>query len=222
MVHTDSHTPFVLADIPGLIEGAHQGTGLGIQFLRHIERTRILIHLLDGGSSDPLEDWAMISQELALYDARLEDKPQIVVLNKIDLPDAVFWEPLVKEAVQEAGFPFEVISAYTGKNVRNMIFQVSKLLNEAPEPLTDEANMVLVGPPDDSESFRISRFADGWRVEGYNIERVAAMTYWEFEATTRRFQQILDKMGISTALKKAGIVSGETVYIGEEILEWSD
>jgi len=222
VVEVDRFSTMVFADIPGLIEGAASGAGLGHDFLRHIERTRILIHLLDGGSSDPLEDWAMINHELALYDARLEDKPQLVVLNKIDLQDAVSWESLVKDAVQKAGFPFEVISAYTGQGVRNIVYRVKKLLDEAPQPVSDKADMIVIGPPDEGDAFAVSRYADGWRVEGQNIERLAAMTYWEFEATTRRFQQILEKMGISAALKKAGIATGETVYIGEEVLEWSE
>jgi GTP-binding protein len=94
--------------------------------------------------------------------------------------------------------------------------------SRTPEPDIEKAEISLIGPPDDGSSFTISRFEEGWRVEGRNIERIAAMTYWEFEATTRRFQQILDKMGISDALRKAGIAPGDTVFIGEEMLEWSD
>ena len=81
--------------------GASAGSGLGHEFLRHIERTRVLIHLLDGSTADPLEDWAMINQELALYDSKLESKPQLVVLNKIDLPDSIAWEPIVEEKIIE-------------------------------------------------------------------------------------------------------------------------
>ncbi|HET6443652.1 MAG TPA: GTPase ObgE, partial [candidate division Zixibacteria bacterium] len=106
VVEVDDFETLVFADIPGLIEGAADGTGLGHDFLRHIERTRVLIHLLDGGASDPLEDWAMINQELAFHDSRLEDKPQLVVLNKIDLADAVTWQPIVEEAIIDAGFQF--------------------------------------------------------------------------------------------------------------------
>jgi GTP-binding protein len=218
----DEYSTLVFADIPGLIEGAAAGAGLGHDFLRHIERTRVLVHLLDGGSDDPLEDWAMINQELALHDSRLEDKPQLVVLNKIDLPDAVTWQSLIQESIEEAGFPFEAISAYTGQGVRNMMYRVKQLLDDNPEAEPLDVELVVIGPPDDGETFAISRLDDGWLVEGRGIERVAAMTYWEFEATTRRFQQILDKMGISNALKEAGISPGDTVYIGEEVLEWSE
>jgi len=222
VVEVDQFSTLVFADIPGLIEGAASGAGLGHDFLRHIERTRVLVHLLDGNSMDPLEDWAMINQELALYDAHLETKPQLVVLNKIDLPDAIVWKSLLADAIEKAGFPFEAISAVTGSGVRDMIFRVKRMLEDAPVAVIEKAEISRVGPPDVDDSFTISRSDEGWRVEGRNIERVAAMTYWEFEATTRRFQQILDKMGISSALKQAGITPGDTVLIGDEILEWSD
>jgi len=222
VVEVDQFSTLVFADIPGLIEGAASGAGLGHDFLRHIERTRVLVHLLDGNSMDPLEDWAMINQELALYDAHLETKPQLVVLNKIDLPDAIVWKSLLADAIEKAGFPFEAISAVTGSGVRDMIFLVKRMLEDAPVAVIEKAEISRVGPPDVDDSFTISHSDEGWRVEGRNIERVAAMTYWEFEATTRRFQQILDKMGISSALKQAGITPGDTVLIGDEILEWSD
>jgi GTP-binding protein len=222
VVEVDDFDTLVFADIPGLIEGAADGAGLGHDFLRHIERTRVLIHLLDGGASDPLEDWAMINQELAFHDSRLEDKPQLVVLNKIDLADAVAWQPIVEQAIIDAGYQFASISAYTGQNVRDMVYKIKQILEETPDTEPAESELRIVGPPVSDDTFSISHLEDGWRVEGRSIERVAAMTYWEFEATTRRFQQILDKMGISEALVKAGIREGDTVFIGEEVLEWSD
>ena len=99
----------VLADIPGLIEGASAGVGLGHDFLRHVERTRVLIHLLDGVAVDPLQDWKMINDELALYNLALAAKPQLVVLNKFDLPDVKELEPLLREAISEAGQPLSLI-----------------------------------------------------------------------------------------------------------------
>jgi GTP-binding protein len=198
------------------------GAGLGHNFLRHIERTRVLIHLLDGNSNDPLEDWAMINQELALYDARLEDKPQIVVLNKIDLPEAKTWEPLIEEMVQEAGYPFLVISALTRSGLRGMLYRVKQMLDDLPEPELEPEEIKIISPAPAEEEFAITRLDDGWRIEGDQIERIAAMTYWEFEATARRFQQILDRMGISSALVEAGVSVGDTVYVGDEILEWGE
>ncbi|MGW8319020.1 MAG: GTPase ObgE [Candidatus Promineifilaceae bacterium] len=221
VVELDEFETMVFADIPGLIEGASTGVGLGHDFLRHIERTRVLIHLLDGSSTDPLQDWAMINQELALYDARLEQRPQLVVLNKIDLPEAIAWQPLVQKQVSEAGYPFCAISAVTQQGVRQMLYQVKQMLDEAPEPMAAEEKVVIRPEPDEN-TFAITRQDGGWRVAGKRIERVAAMTYWEFEATARRFQQILDEMGISDALIEAGVADGDTVYIGEETLEWRE
>jgi GTP-binding protein len=222
-VELDNYETMVWADIPGLIEGAASGTGLGHDFLRHVERTRVLIHLLDGSASDPLEDWAMINQELTLYDTRLESKPQLVVLNKMDLVDGIAWEPLIREKVSEAGFDFCAISAVTNENVREMIYRVKKMLDESPEPKPIADNeMVIIRPEPDESIFTVETEEDGWRVRGKRIERIAAMTYWEFEATTRRFQQILDSMGISKALNTAGVQPGDTVHIGDEVLEWSE
>ena len=222
VVDLGEYRSLVLADIPGLIEGAADGAGLGHDFLRHIERTRVLIHLIDGAASDPLEDWAMINQELALYDARLEQKPQIVVLNKIDLPDAQAWEPLIKEQVSKAGFDCYAISAVSGEGVKAMLYHVREMLDQAPELDSPAEETVIIRPVPDEGAFLISREGDGWRVKGQRIERVAAMTYWEFEATTRRFQQILEAMGISEALLEAGVINGDMVYIGDEALEWNE
>lgn len=225
VVQFDDFETSVFADIPGLIEGAAGGTGLGHDFLRHIERTRILVHLLDGAGQDPLEDWAMINQELALYDTHLEEKPQLVVLNKIDLPDARAWEPLVRERIEEEGFPFHVISAVTQEGVSEMLNLVRSMLQEAPSPRLAEApeKLPVIRPEDAEEAFAIYRLSNGdWRIRGKKIERVAAQTYFEFDATAMRFQQILDQMGISKALREAGVEEGDTVIIGDEVLEWSE
>lgn len=221
VVELDDYQTMVIADIPGLIEGASQGIGLGHDFLRHVERTRVLIHLLDGGTADPLEDWAMINQELALYDIALEKKPQLVVFNKMDLPDAIAWEPLIEERVVEAGYEFFSISAVSQINVREMLYKVKAMLDATPllEP-PDE--MVIIRPDVDINAFTISREFNGWRVSGRNIERIAATTYFEFESTAMRFQRILDSMGITEALTEAGVQKGDTVYIGEEVLEWGE
>lgn len=214
----------VFADIPGLIEGASQGIGLGHDFLRHIERTRVLVHLLDGSAPEPVEDWAKINQELALYDVKLEEKPQLVVLNKLDLKDAEAWEPLVAEEVKKRGYDFHSISAVTGQGVREMLFKVQKMLAELPpvEDVLAEEDEIVIRPEVDEDAFEIERVSDGWRVRGVRIERIASMTYWEFDATVLRFQRILDGMGITAALEKAGATAGDTVYIGDEVLEWQD
>ena len=222
VVELDDFETFVVADIPGLIEGAASGVGLGHDFLRHVERTRVLIHLLDGAAKEPLEDWAMINQELALYDISLEKRPQLVVLNKMDLPDAIAWEPLIEEEVKKAGFPFTSISAVTGQNVRQMLYQVRRMLDEAPPAKTRHVDEIAVIRAGNEEGFVVEREGFGWRVRGKQIERVAAMTYFEFDSTLIRFQKILESTGISQALEEAGIKVGDIVYIGEEELEWGE
>ncbi|MCA9916428.1 MAG: GTPase ObgE [Anaerolineales bacterium] len=222
VVELDDFETFVVADIPGLIEGAASGVGLGHDFLRHVERTRVLIHLLDGSAREPLEDWAMINQELALYDIALEKRPQLVVLNKMDLPDAVAWEPLIEEEIKKAGYPFMSISAATQHNVRQMLYRVRRMLDEAPPAQTRHTDEIAIIRAENDEGFTIEREGDGWRVRGKQIERVASMTYFEFDATLVRFQKILESMGISKALTEAGVVVGDPVYIGEEELEWGE
>ncbi|MDX1413477.1 MAG: GTPase ObgE [Candidatus Promineifilaceae bacterium] len=221
VVTLDDHTTMVIADIPGLIEGAAQGTGLGHDFLRHIERTKILVHLLDGASSDPLEDWTMINQELALYDKSLDKKPQLVVLNKMDLPDAIAWEPIIEEEIIKRGYSFCSISAVTNEGVRDMLWQVKRLLSELPQEEPEIRDLPTISPKDE-DGFAIVREGNAWRVKGRDIERVAAMTYFEFDATLIRFQHILERMGISQALEEAGIRQGDIVYIGDQELEWGE
>ncbi|MCA9953710.1 MAG: GTPase ObgE [Anaerolineales bacterium] len=222
VVEMDDFETFVVADIPGLIEGAASGVGLGHDFLRHVERTRVLIHLLDGSASEPLVDWAMINQELAMYDIALEERPQLVVLNKMDLPDAVAWEPLIEEEIKKAGYPFMSISAATGQNVRQMLYRVRQMLDEAPPAKTRHDDEIAVIRAANDEGFTIEREGADWRVRGKQIERVAAMTYFEFDATLVRFQKILESMGISKALEEAGVQVGDIVHIGEEELEWGE
>jgi GTP-binding protein len=221
VVTLDGYESMIVTDIPGLIEGASQGVGLGHDFLRHVERTRVLIHLLDGAASDPLIDWAMINQELALYDVALEKKPQLVVLNKIDLPDGQAWDPIIAEKMVEAGVPYCAISAVTGKGVREMLFRVKQLLDETPLPTPVQDEEIVIRPPED-DGFTIERENGGWRIRGKAIERVVAMTYFEFDETLTRFQRILNTMGISAAMQEAGVEVGDTVYIGDQELEWGE
>lgn len=222
VVTLDGDNSLVFADIPGLIEGASAGIGLGHDFLRHIERTRVLVHLLDGNSPDPLQDWAMINQELALYSRLLAKKPQLVVLNKLDLGDAQAWEPLIGERMKAEGYPFMAISAVTGRNLREMLYRVHNLLAETPpsEPLHQV--MPVIRPEEDENHFTIERLPNGWRIHGTRIERIASMTYFEFEATANRFQRILEHSGITQAMEEAGVQAGDTVYIGGEVLEWGE
>ncbi|RME44777.1 MAG: GTPase ObgE [Chloroflexi bacterium] len=221
---------FVVADIPGLIEGAHEGIGLGDKFLRHVERTRLLIHLLDGASQDPLNDFDAINRELALYSRRLAEKPQLVVLNKIDLPDARAIWPLIQDEMAQRGLPAMAISAVTQENVREMLTRIVAMLDELPrerESVVEE--LPVLRPTDTDDAFRLFRRGRRetpdqpltWRIEGKRVERIAAMTDWNNDEAIARFQRQLRALGVIEALERAGVQDGDTVIIGEVELEWS-
>jgi GTPase len=211
----------VLADIPGLVEGAHQGVGLGHSFLRHIQRTRLLIHLLDGAGEDPIGDFVQINTELALFDPELAKRPQIVVLNKVDLPQAQeHWEA-VKAFVEERGYSTFQISAVAHQGVRDLLNHVAQRLTELPA-ITEAEEIPVFKPDDKGEEFTIVREDNAYRIVGKRIERAASMTYWEYEEAVVRFYRILEALGIADALREAGIEVGDSVLIGEYELEWED
>jgi GTP-binding protein len=213
---------FVLVDIPGLIEGAHAGTGLGHDFLRHIERTRVLIHLLDGTSPDPLRDLADINEELRLFNPRLADKPQLVVLNKMDLPQARDVWPAVEDELRRRQVPACSISAATGSGVREMVNQVLRLLDSLPEEEElGEEEIAVFRPEAEEEAFTISKEGEGYRIKGRQVERLVARTDWRYDESINRLHRALERMGVTEAMEEAGVQEGDTVYIGEIELEWS-
>lgn len=212
----------VLADIPGLVEGAHEGIGLGHSFLRHIQRTRLLIHLLDGAGEDPIGDFVQINTELSLFDEELSQKPQLVALNKIELPEAKERWPEVKEFIEEHAFRVTAISAVTHHGVQDLMVQAARLLSELPEPPASPEEVPVFRPRDDEDEYQIIRENDAYRVVGSRIERAAAMTYWEYDEAMVRFQRILEALGIAKALRDAGVQPGDTVLIGTHELEWQD
>ncbi|NOY98036.1 MAG: GTPase ObgE [Chloroflexi bacterium] len=218
----DEYTSVVLADIPGLIEGASQGAGLGHDFLRHIQRTRVLVHLLDGLSADPLADFSQINSELALFDPRLGEKPQIIALNKIDQPEVRARWPEIKAELEKRGHEIMSISALARTDIRRLLLRAVEKLAETPT-LDEVAPLPVYRPETDPNEFAIRREDDGgWRVSGTAIERAAAMTYWEHDGSVRRFQKIMEVLGVDKALHEAGVKEGETVYIGEFELEWQE
>jgi len=221
VVVLDDQTEFVLADIPGLIEGASDGKGLGHEFLRHIERTRVLIHLLDGLSADPLADFQAINRELATFGKGLADKPQLVALNKIDQPEVrARWEEL-KESLRESGHLAVAVSALAREGTRELLYAAAQKLAELPE--ASEAREVPVFRlGEDEEAFAIEPEEDGWRVRGIRVERVAAMTVWNLEESVRRLLRELERLEISEALEEAGVKPGDTVRIGERELVWEE
>jgi len=215
----------VVADIPGLIEGAHSGAGLGLAFLRHVERTRLLIHLLNGLSPDPIGDYEVINQELQLFNPHLSEKPQVVALNKMDLPDVREQWPGVARALRARGVVEPLaISAVTGEGLDALLRRAATLLTELPPPppLADIAPLAPIAPEAD-KSFTVERDPDGaWRVRGRRIERIVVMTRWEYYDAVMRFQRILEALSITQALRERGIEEGDTVRIGEKELEWSE
>ena len=222
VVQLEGYETFVLADVPGLIEGASEGAGLGHQFLRHVERTRLLIHLLDGASQDPLEDWNTINEELSQFSPGLAAKPQIAVLNKMDLPDAQAWWPLVQEAMAERGLEAHAISAVTGQGVKPLMRRTYELLKSLPVPEAVPEQPAVFRPAETEEAFAIEREEDAWRVRGVRVERIAAMTPFVLPEAAARFQRQLRAMGIDVALEEAGVEPGDTVRIGDKELEWRE
>lgn len=218
VVELDYETVFVMADLPGLIEGASLGVGLGHEFLRHVERTRLLVHLLDGLAGDPIGNYEMINRELSAFSERLAAKPQIVVFNKMDVPEVREVWPLVKEMLAERGVQSLAISAATGEGVPALLGEIARRLSEIPATIPVEEPEPQ--PEVDEKAFTIRRGRTGWHVRGVAIERAAKMTNWEQDESVARFQRILEAMGITMALREAGVSEGDTVFIGSVELAW--
>ncbi len=222
VVVLDDQTEFVLADIPGLIEGASEGKGLGHEFLRHIERTRVLIHLIDGLSADPLADFVAINGELAAFGHDLARKPQLVTLNKMDMPEVRARWPEVQAALEALGYPAAMaVSALAREGTRELLYRAAQMLAELPEE-APAWELPVFRPGVDEETFTVEREEDGWRVRGVRVERMAAMTVWNLDEAVRRFQRTLERMGIAKALEEAGVQPGDTVRIGEAELVWEE
>jgi len=222
VAEVDAETTVVLADIPGLVEGAAQGVGLGHDFLRHIQRTRVLIHLLDGLSDDPLEDLAQTNTELGLFDPNLAKKPQIVALNKIDQPEAQERWPKIKKELKQRGFTSMAISALARTEVHELLLKAVATLASTPELEEVEPPLPVYRPVEDPRSFTIIREPDGYRVKSVSIERAAEMTPWDQSGSVRRFQKLMERLGVDKALREAGAQEGDTVYIGEYELEYQE
>jgi GTPase len=219
----DFDNSLVIADIPGLVEGAHKGVGLGFAFLRHVQRNRVLIHLIDGLAEDPVADYTQINNELALFDPKLGTKPQAVVINKIDLPEVKDRLPKIKADFKKAGIEIMTISALARTNVMDVLKKVQELLQQAPEPeMVLEEELPVYKPDENRYEFSIEQIPEGWRVHGKGIERAAAMTLWEHEGSVRRFQHLMEKIGLDDALRDAGVEEGETVFIADFELEWME
>lgn len=207
---------FVLADIPGLIEGAHAGVGLGHEFLRHVERTKVLIHVLDGGGTegrDPLEDFEIIHNELREFNPELAERPTLVAFNKMDLPEAQENLPRVKEALEGRGYTVFPISGVTGEGMKPLLQAAADAIAAyvPPEkPVTTEAEHVY--RPKEQE-FRVYAENGIWHVEGKALDKLVSMTMWENDDAVKRFVKVLKTMGVEDALRDYGCDDGDTVRI---------
>ncbi len=224
---------FVVADIPGLIEDAHQNVGLGCDFLRHIERTRLLLHLVDAAGVDgrePLDDYHQINKELFAYNPDLAQRPQIVVLNKMDLPDAqAHADELRAVIVGRVGEDNVLaIAAATHQGVEPLLYRMAERLRALPAPDTsaadaDEPLLTWPRPEVDPNRFEIEYDDDvGWRVRGVKIERLIKMTNFDQPEALDRVQRVLQASGISAALEEAGVQEGDVVTIANAELIWSE
>jgi GTP-binding protein len=226
IVKIDDQTNFVMADIPGLIEGAHEGKGLGHDFLRHIERTRLIVHVLDVSGMegrDPMEDYRKINKELAAYNERLASRPQIIAANKMDLPDARSNYPAIEAALKAEGREVFPVSAATGEGLQPLVQRIAEMLATLPKEDKADTQMIPAVVDDGSPDFTIRRDDSGaFIVEGKNVERLVAMTRFHDEESLRRFQNILRRNGIDEALRKRGIKDGDTVRIREMEFEFSE
>ncbi len=222
LVKVDEGHSFVMADIPGLIEGAAEGAGLGHRFLRHTERTKVLIHVLDISGSegrDPLDDFEKVNKELARYNEKLIKRPMVIAANKMDIADGEDNLNMLKE---KYGEKYEIfpISAVSGQGLKALVYRVWQLLEECPaeeEEIVqeDEVKVTKVEAVPAEEKFTIRLGADGiYYVEGAEIERHYRRTQFENEDSLNRFLQIVEAMGVVKALRKAGVKDGDTVNIG--------
>lgn len=217
----DEDVSLVIADIPGLIEGAHSGIGLGDAFLKHIQRTKVLIHLLDGTSQDALADYAQINTELSLFDPKLAEKPQIVVLNKMDLTGMDEKYQILKKQFKKKKVDLYSGSTVQRKNLKEIFWKAYSLLQSIPDEEYIMEIPVYRAAIDEKE-FSIDVNADGYIIKGMAIERAAEMTFWENFESIRRFQRILQALGITDVLREKGIDEGDMVHIGKYELTWTE
>ncbi|ENH97963.1 GTPase CgtA [Gracilibacillus halophilus YIM-C55.5] len=219
VVDTADQRSFVIADLPGLIEGAHEGVGLGDQFLRHVERTRVILHVVDIASTegrDPYEDFVTINRELEQYDASLLERPQIIIANKIDVPGAEEMLELFREQVGDK-YPIFPVSTVTKQGIRDVLFEVANQLEQIPknyQPIEQTEERVVYRYEKEEQPFSITRDSDGaYVLYGEKIEKLFKMTDFTRDESIQRFARQLRGMGVDDALRKRGAEDGDTVRL---------
>ncbi|MBE0448510.1 MAG: GTPase ObgE [Actinobacteria bacterium] len=214
---------FVVADIPGLIEGAHAGKGLGYDFLKHIERTTIIVHILDLAGlegRDPIEDFETINRELKFYNPELAARPQVVAGNKIDIPEAQHNLPKVEEYTTRRNIPFYPISAAVGNGVDKLLYAVADILDKVERIPAEKVVKRAVAKRPKPEEITVSREDSTWVVKGTNVERMVAMTDFENEYAVIHLQKRLKSIGVEDKLIEAGAKEGDAVRIGKMEFEF--
>ena len=209
----------VIADIPGLIEGAHTGAGLGEEFLRHIERTRLIVHVVDLALEDPIADIAVVDRELAAYGRGLMERPRLFALNKLDLFEARERSPAT---AKHLGPDAIAVSALTGEHVPDLlkrIFAACAPREVVADRAPGERRIVFAGGGRD---WTVKKEGDGFRVSGDRVERLATGIDWESPDAAAYFQLLLQKNGVEKELRRLGVRSGDTVRIGSKVLEWTE
>ncbi|PKM87115.1 MAG: GTPase ObgE [Firmicutes bacterium HGW-Firmicutes-12] len=225
VVRMEEGKSFVLVDIPGLVEGASEGIGLGHRFLRHVERTRLLLHVLDIAGSegrDPCEDFVVINNELEQYNPGLKTRKQIIVANKMDIPGA---NDNLKKLREEFGNSYEIypVSAVTGDGLRELMYRTAAMLEEIPVTLTPvEEEELRVVKVEIEENYFVNNIDGVWEITGPMIERMLIKTNLGNEAAVKRFLLILRKMGLDKTLRQKGAKDGDTVRIGKLEFDFMD
>jgi len=215
----------VIADLPGLIEGANEGRGLGHHFLRHVERTRALVGVVDGAAADPVAEWAAVAEELRLHDPTLSERPMTLVVTKLDLPAVRERWPEVRAALRAGGHEPLAVSTHDGTGLDELRTALAAALDAAAssakaQASADEVRVHRFDPL--AEGWEVVAEGDGLRVRGRRIETTASRTDFENEESRDRFWRLLERMGIDAELRRAGAGPGTLVRIGRTELEWGD
>lgn len=225
VVKSEYGDSFVIADIPGIIEGASQGVGLGIQFLRHIERTRLLLHVIDVSGVEgrnPVEDFNIINEELKQYSEKLANRKQIIVANKIDsMQDETLYKELEKMA-KEKNIEIFKISAVTGEGLKELLTRVTEVLKTLPKEEIVEIKQRKLYTLEEKEEFTIEKEDGIFIVDGPGVQRIMRRVNLEDNESMHYFQKCLDELGVNQALKEAGVQEGDTVRLVDWELEWYD
>jgi len=217
---------YVMADIPGLIEGAHEGAGLGLEFLRHVERTRLLAHVVDASRPDPEHDIRVIDNELAAYAPALADRPQVLVFNKMDIPEAQARRPQLEEVARRLGRPCAFISAAardgTADLARVLFERLQRIREEAPAAASPEDDAAILRPRPRGDRFHIEREDGAFRVVGERPVVLVEMLALQSDASRAEAFRRLGRMGVVNALKRAGVKHGDPVRFGDIELRWEE